>query len=126
MRVLFLDDDPNRRRIAREYFAGHDLSEAETAQQAIHMLKKYSPYDLVHLDHDLGGDVFAPSNEVSGFHVAQFIVGMEADKLPKRVVVHSYNPGGANKMLWMLAQTKSYIPTTYEPFNLYRKETPKP
>ena len=115
MRVLFLDDDPNRQRMAFRYFAGHELSQAETAEQAIKMLDKYSPYDLVHLDHDLGGKTFVPSDEVSGYQVAKHIAQMSGDRLPKRVVVHSYNFAGAKNMMEAL---EGIVPVSYEPFNL--------
>lgn len=115
MKVLFLDDDPNRRRYARGFFAGHELSEAETAEQAINLLKKYSPYDLVMLDHDLGGRTFVPSDEVSGFHVAQFIAGMDESLLPKEVLVHSYNFAGADRMVKVLRGT---VPVEYRPFSV--------
>lgn len=124
MKVLFLDDDPNRRRIAREHFIGHELSEAETAKQAIDMLDKYSPFDLVHLDHDLGGEVFVPSDEVSGFAVAQHICSMEKAKRPRRIVVHSFNPVGANNMMHILRN--SFLDCEYRPFDLYRPATPTP
>lgn len=49
MKVLFLDDDPDRMKHARRHFMNETLSEAQTAEQAIKMLEKYSPYDLPYL-----------------------------------------------------------------------------
>lgn len=115
MKILFLDDDPSRRRYARDYFLGHELSEAETAEQAIGLLKKYSPYDLVMLDHDLGGKTFVPSDEVSGYHVAEYIAGMLADVCPKSVIVHSYNFAGADRMMRVLT---GIVPVEYRPFSV--------
>ena len=91
------------------------LSEAETAEQAIRMLEKYSPYDLVSLDHDLGGNICCPSDEVSGYVVAKYISEMPIDKLPKCVVIHSFNPVGAENMINVL---RGIVPLTRQPFNL--------
>lgn len=115
MKVLFLDDDKERMKHARKYFMNDTLSEAETAEQAIRMLEKYSPYDLVSLDHDLGGNIYCPSDEVSGYAVAKFISTMPTEKLPKRVVIHSFNPVGANNMINVL---RGIVPLIRQPFNL--------
>ena len=115
MKVLFLDDDPNRMKYARLYFSKDELSEAETAEQAIKMLEKYSPYDLVLLDHDLGGKVYCPSDEVSGYAVAKHISEMPKEKLPLRVVIHSFNPAGAENMIRVL---RGIVPLARQPFNL--------
>jgi CheY-like chemotaxis protein len=114
LKILFLDDDPNRRRFARSAFGNHELSEAETAEDAIKMLERYSPYDLVSLDHDLGGKTFTPSDETSGFEVARHILKMPLELLPKRVIIHSYNFPAAARMVEALSPI---VPTTYEPFN---------
>ena len=117
MKILFLDDDRGRIALAREAYNGFgiQLSIAETAEQAIRMLKKYSPYDLVSLDHDLGGEAFVPSDERSGHAVAKFIATMSKDKMPKQVVIHSYNPAGAQNML---AELIDIVPVVKRPFNL--------
>ena len=115
MKVLFLDDDPDRMKHARRWFVNDTLSESETAEQAIKMLEKYSPYDLVSLDHDLGGNVFVPSDEVSGYAVALYISKMPKELLPKRVVIHSFNPAGAQNMINVL---RGIVPLIRQPFNL--------
>ena len=113
MKVLFLDDDSIRLKIARKYFIGHELYLAETAAQAINLLNTESPFDLVHLDHDLGGNVFVPSDEKSGYEVAKYIYLMT--NKPKKVVVHSFNLVGAEKMMNVLSSVVSVI---QQPFNL--------
>ncbi len=99
MKVLFLDDDHNRIRKAREYFSEDALFVAETAPQAISILEKESKFDVVSLDHDLGGKVYCPSDEFSGYEVANYIAGMPVERRPYRVVVHTYNPAGADNMM---------------------------
>ena len=114
MKILFLDDDPGRIRKARLQFANDFLIEAETAEQAIEMLERESPFDLVSLDHDLGGNIYCPSDEVSGYAVAKYISSMPKDKLPGRVIIHSFNPVGAENMINVLTDI---VPITQQPFD---------
>jgi CheY-like chemotaxis protein len=115
MKILFLDDDSIRIRQARIDFVKDELSVAETAGQAIRMLEKNSPYDLASLDHDLGGNIYCPSDEVSGFAVAEYISKMHKEKMPKQVVVHSFNHDGAANMMQVL---QGIVPVRKQPFNL--------
>ncbi len=115
MKILFLDDDINRCRIARQMFVDDNFSEVETSKDAIDFLEKYSPYDIVCLDHDLGGKISVDSDEQSGYNVAKYISEMETDKLPKKVIIHSYNFVGAKRMFDIL---KNIVDVSYEPFNL--------
>lgn len=52
-RILFLDDDPVRGEI---FLAEHPGAVARTADECIAYL--CGPWDEVHLDHDLGGEIF--------------------------------------------------------------------
>ncbi len=115
MKILFLDDDPNRTKNARKCDAKDELCEAETAEQAIQFLEKHSPYDAVSLDHDLGGNIYCPSDEMSGFAVAEYISKMPKEKMPKQVVVHSFNHGGAENMIKVL---QGIVPVIKRPFNM--------
>jgi CheY-like chemotaxis protein len=123
MKILFLDDDSIRIRQARIDFVKDELSVAETAGQAIHMLEKNSPYDLASLDHDLGGNIYCPSDEVSGFAVAEYISKMHKEKMPKQVVVHSFNPDGAANMMQVL---QGIVPVRKQPFNMSKNLTVMP
>lgn len=102
MKVLFLDDDKMRLAQARTIYSDYEYFEAETAIQAITMLDQKSPFDLVCLDHDLGGKIYCPSDEVSGYHVAKHISEMPEHLRPKEVIVHTYNPVGGKKMMDVL------------------------
>lgn len=113
MKVLFLDDDLERLKIAREFYKDHELTETTTVEQTIKMLEKYSPYDLVSLDHDLGGKIYVPSDEKSGYEVVKYIKNMSEDKLPRRVEIHSWNPVGSLNMYNLLT---GVIPVTRIPF----------
>lgn len=100
MKVLFLEDDESRIAKARREFVGHVLVVATTAQEAIAALDVHR-FDLASLDHDLGGTQMAESNENSGYAVAKYIAAMET---PPFVIVHSFNPVGAQKMMLHLVE----------------------
>ena len=120
MKVFFLDDDINRIRAARVKFANHQLITAMSAQEAIEVLNRESPFDLVHLDHDLGG-IYLPSDEKSGYAVAVHIANLPANKLPNTAVVHSYNPDGSKKMIAALrpfVKNVYYSPFSAEDFSV--------
>ena len=120
MNTLFLDDDSNRIKQARICFAVDILDIAETAIQAVKLLAKHSPYDLVSLDHDLGGKVYCPSDIMSGWAVAVYIAHMPKEKLPKQVVIHSFNPDGAEKMLNVL---QGIVPVIKQPWTFEHVKT---
>ncbi len=73
--VLFLDDDPIRIReiTSRREALGCDLTVVETARACIETLSSRS-FDLVMLDHDLGGEVFCDSDrEDCGMEVVRWL-----------------------------------------------------
>lgn len=95
MRILFLDDDPNRRRLFAAECKSHDLTIVDTPEKAITALRRQS-FDLLSLDHDLFGQHYAPSDERSGYAVAKHIAQYP---ITGRVIVHSYNKTGAGRMV---------------------------
>lgn len=113
MKILFLDDDHDRLKAAKRHFLGQELTLVETAKQAIDSIDSMPRFDLIHLDHDLGG-IFLPSDEKSGYHVACHIANLPESKQPDNIIIHSYNPTGAKKMLEVL---KGVCPTFYIPFD---------
>lgn len=98
-RVLFLDDSPERQKTMRLYL-GPDR--AFTAQQAIDKLAEsmtaFKPYDVVFLDHDLGGKEHVDSDgpEETGYTVAKWIV--ENRPYIPIIIVHSLNQPGATRI----------------------------
>lgn len=94
-RVLFLDDDPQRHReFKRDIGTNGDF--VYTAEECIEKLKS-NTYDVVSLDHDLGGETFVdPNGKNTGMEVVRFL---EANALPQKLIVcHSYNTGAAPEM----------------------------
>jgi len=99
MHILFLDDDPIRTKQFQHYFP--DAVCVETAHDCIARIANHE-WDIVCLDHDLGGEVFCNSNrEDTGMEVVRWLkeqtMLMNID--PKfaanfsigQFLVHSYN-----------------------------------
>jgi len=97
MKILFLDDDHQRIKRVKEQCIGHELFIAETAKEAITQLESGVVFDVVSLDHDLGGETMVTSGNGTGYEVAVFIGQMKIP--PQRVIIHSFNPVGA-KTMW--------------------------
>lgn len=99
MKVLFLDDDPirhdNFKLIVHPSFL---VDYVYTAEECIDKLKS-NTYDIVSLDHDLGGQVFVDSAERdTGMEVVRFL---ETNIIPPilLVICHSYNTAAAPIMV---------------------------
>ena len=82
MRVLILEDTPERQEILKQLYRDHAWVLVHTAQRAIRLLEAFE-FDLVSLDYDLAG-------EVTGDEVARHIC--DGANRHVRVVVHSMNP----------------------------------
>lgn len=98
MRVLFLDDDENRHERMKRMSIGHVVDHVRTAEEAIAAMRE-TEYDLACLDHDLGGLIYVDSNDANGtgYTVAKALTELPI-KRPKQVIVHSFNPVGAQRM----------------------------
>lgn len=99
MRVLILDDmDVRHDKISRMHL-DDKVDHAYTAEEATYFLNTYK-YQLVYLDHDLAAEhyVDGKSEESTGFDVAMHIHGMSKSDLPDQVIIHSWNPVGAERM----------------------------
>ena len=94
LNILVVEDDLNRIEIFKKKLRNHKMHFALTAPEAINALTK-NEFDLIFLDHDLGGGAYEPSDENSGYGVAKF---MEAEGTAGDVIIHSLNPAGAANM----------------------------
>lgn len=127
MRVLVLDDDEIRHKEFAKRFAGHQVKHVYRHTEAVKALTEDERYDLVHLDHDLNDFInYDPENpgagvvELTGMDTAVFITNrLDYDKQPFKIVIHSWNPAGAQRMLRHL-NSEAIQGATYEPF------TPEP
>jgi hypothetical protein len=115
LRVLFLDDDPCR---AREFLAQYpEAVWVQTAAECTGMLAE--TWDQVHLDHDLGGEIFVDSSrEDCGMEVVRWLCREDRPALRGSAlfVVHTHNMNAAGAMVRSL-QEAGYL-TVYRPFGL--------
>jgi hypothetical protein len=100
MRVFILEDDPERIKRFRQALIGHDLTvimDVAAAKEAWE-----PPYNLMLLDHDLGGRTFVDSDEENtGAGFCRWLTEYYKDLGPEMIpttLIHSYNFGGAD---WM-------------------------
>ena len=96
--ILILEDDLNRMRQFEENFSDHHVVHADTAHAAIALLDEYT-WDWLFLDHDLGGEVMVDSfaNNDTGYVVAVWLEE-HSDQQPANIVIHSFNPQGAENI----------------------------
>src|SRR3954454_24924372 len=99
-RLLFLDDDPAR---AEVFLAEHPQAIwVKTARECLERLTE--PWDEVHLDHDLGGEVFVDRDrDDCGMEVVRWLCVERRRHLSRTLfLVHSHNAGAACAMVMQL------------------------
>jgi hypothetical protein len=106
--VLFLDDDPIR--LDRFKSLMPYAVQVSTADEAMEALTEDS-YDVIFLDHDLGGEIFVDSDvHNTGATVALWL----SDNLTyiqhkSLIVIHSFNPVGVDYMYNLLKDSYKTI-----------------
>ncbi len=92
-RILFLDDAPDR---AAVFLAGHPSAICvQTVEHCIDLLQQ--PWDEVHLDHDLGGEVLVDHERPDcGMAVVRWLCEEPRPHLrDTRFIIHTHNPNAA-------------------------------
>jgi len=109
MNVLILEDNTERIKWFVDNLDDlHDLTICTTARAAIAALEG-SEFNMVFLDHDLGGKTFVLSEDPNtGYQVALHIASMGQTF---KVVIHSWNPAGVQKMADALRQHQGQVIT---------------
>lgn len=124
LKILVLDDDAGRHRAFAQRYEGHSVYHAWTYSEFATTFVSGCPWDIVHLDHDLGDMVPRPDTWVDGWgnqrlrtgrDAAAVITAVSDDRLPRQVIVHSVNPVGARGIVDDLRRRG--VPTTWEPFS---------
>src|SRR5262249_17422684 len=111
-RILFLDDDPHR---AETFLAWYPMAVwVQTSEQCIAHLAH--AWHEVHLDHDLGGEVYVdPERSDCGMEVVRWLSAELREPLREtRFVIHSHNVEAARAMVQGLRQTG--YDARYRPF----------
>jgi len=106
---LILDDDPdyddpqnpakagkNRITAFRKKLIGNDITWVMTAADAIEALAN-NDWDVLFLDHDLGGEAYVKSGPGTGYEVAVWLERNPTRK-PPQIFLHSLNTVGRDNM----------------------------
>lgn len=103
MRILVLEDNPNRMKIIRQNFIGHIIEIVNHSKDCIDKLQNDGPFDALYLDHDLNGQIFVPSGPGTGWEVASWLSD-NPDKKPPMIKIHSLNDKGSAKIKELLPE----------------------
>ena len=125
MRVFVLEDDPMRIAQFREAGIGHDLTIVTGLCGPDGAFARWSPpYDLVYLDHDLGGQQMVDSDEEeTGAAFTRWLP--TAGVHQPLIMIHSFNPVGAQRMAQTL-RDKEYTRVSVWPFGSSLLKTLQP
>ncbi len=96
-RLLFLDDAPDR---AATFLTAHQGAVwVQTVEQCLELLEQ--PWDEVHLDHDLGGEVLVDHERADcGMAVVRWLCEEPHPHLrDTRFIIHTHNPNAACMMV---------------------------
>src|SRR5271157_2105917 len=96
-RILFLDDAPDR---AAAFLAAHPSAMwVQTVEQCLGLLQQ--PWDEVHLDHDLGGEVLVDhERDDCGMAVVRWLCEEPCPHLrDTRFIIHTHNSNAACMMV---------------------------
>ncbi len=104
MKILFLDDDLERCKrfeafikAAKEHKKEIEYTIVHTAKDTIENLTSQY-FDIISLDHDLGGEVYVNSNrEDCGMEVVRHILNTDAKQ--GVVIIHTFNTVAGSNML---------------------------
>ncbi len=108
MKILFVDDDHERRIRFSQLNADHEVFTAETSQNAINLIEDNEAFDEIHLDHDLssvhdennkGYDGNYPMLILTVRPLVEWLCKHKLTIMPHRVIVHSWNTASAHNMV---------------------------
>jgi CheY-like chemotaxis protein len=111
MHILILEDNEFRATAFRRNLAGTHLTIVAECQEAIEQIQSRT-WDVVFLDHDLGGEIFVPSGPGTGHEVAQWLQS-HPSHMPKRTILHSMNFDGRKAMKQILPDAEE-VPFAWE------------
>jgi hypothetical protein len=120
-KVFILEDDKQRQDWFRRHIPEENITLCVDVFSAKHMLNIHGVqyFDLIFLDHDLGGKQMVESDETTGYEIAKFISKLGHDG--QNVIIHSWNGPGSRNMHGLLPKA---IRVQFGRFNIeIQKET---
>lgn len=111
LKILILDDMPERHAFFERCAAEHNRVHVSTADQFFEAVEAADePFDVIFLDHDLGDNPKVEATKSYGMYNTRTLDGSDcaywlASSMKHkvgRVVVHSINPSGAKRMVDIL------------------------
>lgn len=112
-RIFILEDNEHRNKFFRTYlpalYPEAEIVMHEEAAYAMNALEPGSHWDIIFLDHDLGGMVYVQSEDPNtGFQVAKHIAANNITY--NQCIVHTQNPVGGKNISNALGGNCSLIP----------------
>lgn len=110
--LLLLDDDPQRHAHYAEQYRRWTITHAYSYDECVRALDAATtPFDVAQLDHDLDWMQAAglPSPVPSGTNVAEYIAKLPPNRVPKTIVIHSWNRQGRARMAHLLRATRAEV-----------------
>ena len=108
MRILFLDDDPNRHTLMDKRYPSDEIIHTYDLYEYREALSKYDSFDMISLDHDLNDFIeltkhrsYIGDSEGTGRDACGYLIKF-LSKAPKVIRIHSSNEDGANEMMLFL------------------------
>ena len=101
MRIFMLEDDHWRRHCLMDWLRPDD--EVTIIESCRQRDKFDPPYDLILLDHDLGGRQLEGHEDCGLTFVRDAMFELQEDNGRGMIIIHSYNPDGARNMANALA-----------------------
>lgn len=118
MKILILDDSPERHAIFLARYVKHDLVQVYSVDAAIKAVEAESPFDAMFLDHDLTTlqSIGLNDGEPSGTVFARYLAELPDEKRPAQIIIHSWNDAGRTRMAGILKDA-GYKNVVIQPFS---------
>lgn len=106
MRILFIDDSPERTKEFKGNAIGHNVTCAADFRQACHALEG-EPFDLIYLDHDLLPEHYEKyCAKGTGTELASMIAAQSRKHQKTTVILHSLSHRGRKEMSQILTAAR--------------------
>jgi len=102
VKIFILEDNEFRIKTFKQSLIGHSVDIVTTVKDGRPLVEE--KYDLIFLDHDLGGETYVPSGPETGYEMAQIISETVNKDTP--TIIHSCNHAGSTSISFVLPHAK--------------------